>query len=636
MKKHSFFRGAVALFFALALSPLTTLAETPQLINYQGHVSDSSGQPLDTTVSVTFSIYSTPTDGSALWSEMHPAVISNGFYNVNLGTFVSLPNDLFDDSPRYLGVTIGSDAEISPRTQLVSVPYGLVTQRIKGDIETAPGVVAVINQVTSDTAVSIDSSGIDLHGTALVSEETSKAATGKISLKNGKLSSESDGGSIVDIRGSDIEFHHQSFPGTGLKIGDKVTYEVNNDTTFRLNFGTSPSLAIGSYSDGSRHDITRIADWIRDDVSGKEIRRDITIVPTHAFKHAGDSGKFYYDSGDFVLNTSSPTGKFKLELGEIGLSSAWTKVSGGGLRFEMTEVTYGNDLVIKKAADSNAVKMNWEDIQLTVPMYTDKEIIFKNGSDSARISLAESVGPFRKFTIEPSKIDFPDVGIKMSNESLEKWLRWYGDHFVIGPSGEVVCSSDVKLKSLLQADVNSDGLNDFVVSGVSPTVYIDGGTTLDCAGSAVFSSPVQVGAGAPPPPMSKLHVNGDFTATGAKLFVQDHPTDPEKEIVYVALEGGEAGTYTRGSAQLESGVAEIELPDDFVLVTNERGLTVQITPTEMVNGMLYVSEKSRCKIVVKASNKKDTEISFDFIVNGVRVGFENHQPIRNKAILAGQ
>ena len=51
-----------------------------------------------------------------------------------------------------------------------------------------------------------------------------------------------------------------------------------------------------------------------------------------------------------------------------------------------------------------------------------------------------------------------------------------------------------------------------------------------------------------------LDVNGTLTAN-AKNFVQNHPYDPSLEIVYTTLEGPEAGTFTRGSARLDNGIA---------------------------------------------------------------------------------
>lgn len=131
-----------------------------------------------------------------------------------------------------------------------------------------------------------------------------------------------------------------------------------------------------------------------------------------------------------------------------------------------------------------------------------------------------------------------------------------------------------------------------------------------------------------------LEVNGDFTATGTKLFVEPHPTDPALEIAYVSLEGGEAGTYVRGSGVLERGVATIELPEHFRLVTNVEGLTAQITPRGPVQSMLYVASVTPSLLVVKSSDPSDREVAFDYMINGVRRGYEGHEAIRAKQTLA--
>jgi hypothetical protein len=125
----------------------------------------------------------------------------------------------------------------------------------------------------------------------------------------------------------------------------------------------------------------------------------------------------------------------------------------------------------------------------------------------------------------------------------------------------------------------------------------------------------------------RLFSNGDMEVRGQKRFVQDYPGDPTKEIVYVSLEGPEAGTYIRGTAQLQNGEAVIELPEHFGLVTNDEGLTVQLTPLgEWLQ--LYVIEKSAKRIVVREANGKSGR--FDYLVMGVRKGYEHHQVIRPK------
>lgn len=121
--------------------------------------------------------------------------------------------------------------------------------------------------------------------------------------------------------------------------------------------------------------------------------------------------------------------------------------------------------------------------------------------------------------------------------------------------------------------------------------------------------------------------SGNLMSSGAKSFVQPHPTDPVKEIVYVALEGSEAGTYMRGTARIVRGRAVINLPEHFSLVTNDQGLTVQLTPLGQAL-QLYVVRKSARQIIVREARGRVGQ--FDYLVQGLRKGFENHQVIRDK------
>jgi len=119
----------------------------------------------------------------------------------------------------------------------------------------------------------------------------------------------------------------------------------------------------------------------------------------------------------------------------------------------------------------------------------------------------------------------------------------------------------------------------------------------------------------------------DLVAEGVKRFVQAHPTDPTKEINYAALEGGEADTYFRGTARLVNGEAVIALPEHFGLVTNDQGLTFQLTPLgEWLQ--LYVMQKSTKQIIIRESSGKSGQ--FDYWVQGVRKGYENYQVIRER------
>ncbi|MBL8901114.1 MAG: collagen-like protein [Planctomycetes bacterium] len=116
---------------------------------------------------------------------------------------------------------------------------------------------------------------------------------------------------------------------------------------------------------------------------------------------------------------------------------------------------------------------------------------------------------------------------------------------------------------------------------------------------------------------------GGFTASGTKSFVQPHPADASKEINFVCLEGNESGTYFRGTGRLIGGFALIEVPEEFRLVTEERGLTVQVTAIGQPAG-LWVESRSLERIAVRGL----ADVEFDYFVNGVRRGYEGHQTMR--------
>ena len=110
------------LFFATKLK-----AQVPQLINYQGVLTDpTTGNPVaDNTYSIKFAIYSVATLGTPLWSETQNVPVTNGHFNILLGSVDPsnnlLPYSLFDGSDRYLRVKVGTDAEMTPRKRIVSV-----------------------------------------------------------------------------------------------------------------------------------------------------------------------------------------------------------------------------------------------------------------------------------------------------------------------------------------------------------------------------------------------------------------------------------------------------------------------------------------------------------------------------------
>ncbi|MFH1404817.1 MAG: hypothetical protein ABIH21_01810, partial [Patescibacteria group bacterium] len=125
--------------------------DVPQLITFQGKLTDDSRITVeDGSYNLKFAIYDSASSGTCLWSADDTdassttidcasdtpdgsisVTVTDGVFNVLLGDTTggaqnALPDDLFDDnSTLYLGLTVGSDSEMTPRMRLASAPYAM-------------------------------------------------------------------------------------------------------------------------------------------------------------------------------------------------------------------------------------------------------------------------------------------------------------------------------------------------------------------------------------------------------------------------------------------------------------------------------------------------------------------------------
>ncbi len=121
-----------------------------------------------------------------------------------------------------------------------------------------------------------------------------------------------------------------------------------------------------------------------------------------------------------------------------------------------------------------------------------------------------------------------------------------------------------------------------------------------------------------------------LSGSGTVSFVQNHPRDPDSVIVYAAPEGDEVATYTRGTARLVNGEARVPLGETFKWVTNpDIGLTAHVTPREDCNGV-YVAELSAETVVVRELRDGASDCAFDYMVYGLRIGFESSSIVQEK------
>jgi hypothetical protein len=98
---------------------------------YEGVLTDRSGEKLEGEYLMIFRVYDTMTSGSPLWEESRRVVVNDGAFKVVLGRKNPIPST--EEGPCYIGITIDGD-DLSPRQPLPS----RVGSDVVADISTPP------------------------------------------------------------------------------------------------------------------------------------------------------------------------------------------------------------------------------------------------------------------------------------------------------------------------------------------------------------------------------------------------------------------------------------------------------------------------------------------------------------------
>lgn len=116
-----------------------------------------------------------------------------------------------------------------------------------------------------------------------------------------------------------------------------------------------------------------------------------------------------------------------------------------------------------------------------------------------------------------------------------------------------------------------------------------------------------------------------------KSFVMDDPRTKDGRIVYACIEGPEAAAYTRGTATLVNGEAEILFPEHFQIVANPSTLTILTSPwNENSKGMAIVERTDKGFKVRELFGGKGN-YQFDWEAKAVRKGYEDYKVERHKS-----
>ncbi len=154
--------GALSLFAA----PNAQSAST-STIAYQGRLADSSGHPLTQTVNMTFRLYAAVSGGAPLWEEgwtgANSVQVSDGLFNVMLGSLNPIGQSVITGNNNlFLGITVGTDSEMSPRVQLGSVPFATQALTVPDGSITTAKLAADVSFVPPDGSITAAKLASDL------------------------------------------------------------------------------------------------------------------------------------------------------------------------------------------------------------------------------------------------------------------------------------------------------------------------------------------------------------------------------------------------------------------------------------------------------------------------------------------
>lgn len=191
-----------------SIDSLVLGASAPGILSFQGRITDLSETPITSSSSMTFRLYNVPTSGTALWTgSCSITPDQDGIFDVILGSTCgsAIPTSVFaENNEMYLGITVGSDSEMSPRQRIAASAYALNADTIKGF---APSQVP-----SADEVVVLDSSGNLIFGVT----DPVISATGNIKISPGS-------GAYVGIGTG------ASSPSALLSVGDGSKFRVDTN-----------------------------------------------------------------------------------------------------------------------------------------------------------------------------------------------------------------------------------------------------------------------------------------------------------------------------------------------------------------------------------------------------------------------
>ncbi len=342
-------------FFQSKGNQAEAVAQTtiPRILSFQGILTDANGNPIATTKQIRFELYNDPSatgSGKELWEEVRTVTPDqNGIFAVNLGIngvstgncasfpppgpatgACTIPVSVFtQNSNVYLGVTIGSDIELTPRQQIAAVGFAANSESLQGLIPTTDtGSISSLSLGNYYEVLATDGNGnVTLGGSTLTTIQETGGGLRLIgnpliltTANGGNLQLSTDTKGLIDVQKpltNTTTNGNARINGTG-NVTDTGAVEVD---------GLFATLATSSGQSAVTIDQQSTGPVLSASVSGQAV---FTIDNSGNLTNSGNittsgSGAGLTFSGGSTHNISASGGT--LQLGAITLNGA---IAGGG------------------------------------------------------------------------------------------------------------------------------------------------------------------------------------------------------------------------------------------------------------------------------------------------------------------
>ena len=237
------------ILFVLLFSASLSYAAIPEIIGYEGRLTDQFGTPISSPTQFTFKIWDDATAAGAGHTKSTSVETITPDSNGVFSTVIDVPDDVFDGTDRWLGVTIGTDTEMTPRIRVASAPYAYKALNGGGGGPINATDVIYDNAIYTNVALALDhllyvSPGVSMT-TSVGNQEigttiTSTPLNWSISL-----------GSGISVESQSIDQGIGSLTPSLRTYTDTASYTTNRTYTLTVHFGNgetkTANASIGFY-----------------------------------------------------------------------------------------------------------------------------------------------------------------------------------------------------------------------------------------------------------------------------------------------------------------------------------------------------------------------------------------------------